>query len=298
MENQTTQQSRVVSVEIYQPRNRRRSEKSPEYYPVYDIEVEENHNFFAENVLVHNCGYIRRKKRDVLKQLPKLSKHVVPIPIERPEEYEEAERDFSSWLKKDHPQKAKRALKAEQLAKSGYLLRLTAKLKMAAVEEWIDCFLRDSDEKLCVFAIHKATIGRLREKYKERCVWVDGSVAPEKRKEKITEFQRRKQIRLFLGNVQAAGVGMDGLQLCCSTGLLIEYPWTPPEVEQVMGRLDRIGQKKPVAFHLLVGNGTIEERMCKLLQKRQDSIDDVLDGRRAKDLSIYDALLKTLKEKK
>ena len=248
---------------------------------------------------LRRLGYIRRRKRDVLKDLPKLSQGSVSVPLSDPAEYIEAELDFLKWLRKEHPQKAKRAARAMFLAKSGYLLRLAATLKMSAVEEWIDDFLRDSgDGKLAVFAIHKAIIGRLRERYGRACVWIDGSVAPEKRPDRVAEFQRRKSCRLFLGNVQAAGVGMDGLQRCCSTGLLIEFPWSPEEVKQVVGRLDRIGQKEPVQFTSLVGKGTIEESVLEVLRRKQKHIETALDGGRPGEGGFYEAMVQILKEKK
>ena len=43
---------------------------------VYDIEVAQNHNFFAEGALVHNC-MVRRLKKDVLPDLPRKLRRVV-----------------------------------------------------------------------------------------------------------------------------------------------------------------------------------------------------------------------------
>lgn len=55
--------SRVVSVEVYKPRDRREcGEGSTDYQFVYCLDVEDNHNFFADGVLVHNCHRLKSEK--------------------------------------------------------------------------------------------------------------------------------------------------------------------------------------------------------------------------------------------
>lgn len=244
-------------------------------------------------------GMIRRKAWQVLDQLPKKRELVLPIPIERPEEYAEAKKDFIKWIRKTNPQKAKRAEKAAVLSQIGYLKRLAADLKAKSVMEWIDNFLEADKDKLAVFAIHKAFISRLSERYGKGCVVIDGSVATAKRSALVHKFQTDKRVRIFIGNVQAAGIGMDGLQKVCSKGLMAELPWTPGEVSQVIGRLARIGQTDPVTFWFLVAKDTIEAKLCELLQKKQGVLSQVMDGdKKAKELDIYNELLKELSKEK
>ena len=65
---------RVASCEIYQRRNRSELEESGEKTYVYNIEVEDNHNYFVENTLVHNCHlFLSRTYSEPLKYFePKL----------------------------------------------------------------------------------------------------------------------------------------------------------------------------------------------------------------------------------
>lgn len=241
-------------------------------------------------------GMIRRKPWQVLEQLPKKREIVLPVDIERPEEYEQAKGDFVSWIRKESPQAAKRAAKAEELNRIGYLKRLVADLKMKEVLTWIDGFLEADEGKLAVFAIHRKVIGAIRERYGKSCVVIDGSVPPKKRKEAIAKFQGHSKTRIFVGNIQAAGAGTDGLQRACSTGLFAELPWTPGEVSQVIGRLARIGQLNPVTFYFLVGKGTIEEELCKMLTRKEKILGKTLDGEDGKvDLNIYKRLMESLK---
>jgi SWI/SNF-related matrix-associated actin-dependent regulator 1 of chromatin subfamily A len=58
---------------------------------------------------------IRRKKMDVLQDLPEKSRNVITIPISNRKEYDEAETDLIAWLSKFNIGKAKRAEAAERL---------------------------------------------------------------------------------------------------------------------------------------------------------------------------------------
>jgi len=113
------------------------------------------------DILTENC-MVRRRKVDVLKDLPAKSRHVVSVPLENRHEYDEAEEDLILWLSKYSKRKANNAARAERLVKMGYLKRLAATLKLKAVTDWIDRFLEETDEKLVVFAIHRDIIKSLR----------------------------------------------------------------------------------------------------------------------------------------
>lgn len=56
-ENRDTHLSRVVRVEVLESRNRPGVEPGSGEVPLYDLEVEGNHNYFANGVLVHNCRH-------------------------------------------------------------------------------------------------------------------------------------------------------------------------------------------------------------------------------------------------
>src|SRR5690606_35686176 len=52
--------------------------------------------------------------------------------------------------------------------------------------------------------------------------------------------------------------------------IMVNYdlPWNPMVVEQRIGRLDRIGQKKEVVIYNLACEGTVEDRVLEVLDKR------------------------------
>lgn len=234
---------------------------------------------------------IRLRKKDVLKELPDKRRIVVPIQIENPKEYTFAVKDFIQWLARRHGKgKARKAIKAEQMTKIGYLKRLAARLKLKAALEWVDCFLSGTtDQKIVLFAVHKPIITALHEKYKGKCVVVDGGVGPKDRQKAVDAFQHNKSIRVFIGNLQAAGVGIT--LTAASTVAFLEMGWTPGGHAQAEDRIHRISQKNVATIYYLVARGTIEEKLCEIIQKKQQVLEATLDGKgRGDTIDIYDQL--------
>ena len=73
---------------------------------------------------------IRRNKEDVIDQLPKKRRIVVPLELNDPKEYIFAQENFLDWLGQTNPSKTSSHTKAAALTKTGYLKRLAAQLKM------------------------------------------------------------------------------------------------------------------------------------------------------------------------
>lgn len=242
--------------------------------------LEELHERLSEICMV------RRRKKDVLKQLPDKIRTVVPIELKEKDrkEYLKAEREFITWLRKLSPAKARSAEKAEYLVKRGYLKRLAGSLKLEATMEWIENFLTESDEKLIFFGIHKAFLQPIYDKFKDRAVLVNGSVNSSDRQKAFDAFTTKKEKRLFIGNIQAAGVGWNG-QIATNVAFG-EMAWTPGEHTQAEDRAHRIGQTRGVMCHYLVSAGTIEESLCKLIQEKQQTLTSVLDGDDSVELDI------------
>lgn len=251
------------------------------------VRLKKLHRILSENLM------IRRKKEEVLTDLPSKQRIITTLPLSNPREYNHALNDFLGWLKKTRPEKVRKAEKAEQVVKLGYLKRLAGTLKLPAVIEWISNFLQESDSKLVVMAIHQEVIKRLQSKFSGICVVVDGKVKKEDRHLAVHKFQNDKRIRIFIGNLKAAGVGIN--LTAASTVALVELGWSPGEHLQGEDRAHRIGSKKDVKIFYLVAKDTIEVKLLKLLQEKQKILDSVLDNGKVKDdFDIFDKLSKEL----
>lgn len=241
---------------------------------------------------------IRRRKVDVLKDLPEKSRHVFNMRLSSAdqEQYDTAAEDIIRWLMQWKPTKVPAAERAKRLVRMGYLKRLAAELKLPMVIDWINEFLMESDGKLIVFGIHKNVMKPLWDQYKNQAVLITGSVTGRKRQQAVEIFQSQKKCRLLLGNIRAAGVGLN--LTAASTMATVELGWTPGEHIQAEGRCLRIGSRYPVSYYYLITQNTIETELCSLIQEKQSVLDQVLDGEMngRSSLDIFNQLHKRLLE--
>jgi len=254
--------------------------------------LDELHKILTENLMV------RRRKEDVLPDLPAKVRRVITLPLRDEEEYQQASTDFLRWLAEKKPTRVVKAIKAQALVKVGYLLQLAARLKIRYAVEWINQFLEDTDEKLVIYAIHKQAIKALARTCKAKSVIIDGSVTGRKRLELVERFRKDRSIRLMIGNIRAAGTGIDGLQVA-SNVVFFELPWQPGAVLQAEDRIYRIGTTKEAWIWFMVAKDTIEVKLCKLLQQKQEILSSVLDGgEMVGDFDVFNKLIRQLAREK
>lgn len=237
---------------------------------------------------------IRRLKKDVLDQLPVKQRNIVLFDIEKRKEYEQAKDDFLGWMSEHNPSRLSKAEKAQRLVQMGYLKRLVGQLKMKSVLSWIDAFLHGCDGKLVAFAIHKKAIAAILERYPKLSVVVDGSVTGRDRQIAVDRFQKDKRIRLFVGNIKAAGVGIS--LTAAKTSCFVEMDWVPGNHTQAEDRIHRIGQEKETTCHYLIAKDTIEAHLVEIIQKKQEVISKILNGKKDQDVDIFDELTKKMME--
>lgn len=248
------------------------------------------------NKTLKRCGMIRRRKEDVLKDLPPKTRYTVQVPLSDPAEYREAEEGFLKWLAKTHGRsKARRAAAVEKLVKVGYMLRLTGRLKRPAVQTWVENFRDRAAGKLITFGYHKHMVRGLYEKFPGSVI-IDGSVTGRARQRAVDRFTRVKSCRFLFGNMIAAGTGWNGT--AANDVAVTELYWKSGVLAQAEDRPHRVGQTGEVRVWYLIARGTVEEELADLIDKRQRVVEGVLDGAPRDDMSLVNEWLDTLLEKR
>lgn len=227
---------------------------------------------------------IRRLKKDVLKDLPNKIYSFVPIELDNVKEYNEAEKDFIKGL-----EVAPKVSNTHTLSSIEELILLAVKSKLSQSMEWIKNFLEVSS-KLVVFTTHKFVIEALIQTFPKISVKFDGSVTVVERQKAVDDFQNNPDIRLFVGDIQAAGVGIT-LNTASNIAFL-EIPLSPGALAQAEDCCQSTGQKVSVNIHYLFAAGTIEERIAKLFENRHKVLDAVLDGIGIETASLLSELIK------
>ena len=147
--------------------------------------------------------------------------------------------------------------------------------KLAAFDELLDVILAGG-ESMLVFTQYTQMATLLQQHLDARGIgslFLHGGVPVRRREELVDEFQAGRA-PVFLLSLKAGGTG---LTLTRATHVLHYDRWWNPAVEdQATDRAYRIGQDRPVQVHRLIAEGTLEDRIAALLEKKRELADAVV----------------------
>ncbi|KAI7256769.1 hypothetical protein KC345_g10927, partial [Hortaea werneckii] len=103
--------------------------------------------------------------------------------------------------------------------------------------------------------------------------YLDGQTPAAQRVELCSRFNEGER-ELFLISLKAGGTGLN--LTGADTVILYDLWWNPAVEQQAADRAHRIGQKKVVQVIRLVAQGTVEDKMYELQQKKKNLIDEVI----------------------
>ncbi len=122
---------------------------------------------------------------------------------------------------------------------------------------------KDKNRKVLIYTKHPATLEYIYTTLKKKNFSITefkGGLTPAEKTKRIQDFKDKTQIMI------STETGSEGLNLqFCSTIINYDLPWNPMSVEQRIGRLDRIGQKKDIYVYNLATKGTMEEHVVDLI---------------------------------
>uniref|UniRef100_A0A8C0YEX0 Transcription termination factor 2 n=1 Tax=Cyprinus carpio carpio TaxID=630221 RepID=A0A8C0YEX0_CYPCA len=106
---------------------------------------------------------------------------------------------------------------------------------------------------------------------------IDGTVNPKRRMDLVEEFNTNpKGPQVMLVSLCAGGVGINligGNHL-----FLIDMHWNPALEDQACDRIYRVGQSRDVTIHRFVCEGTVEDKISSLQEKKKELAQKVLSG--------------------
>ena len=210
---------------------------------------------------------IRHKKEDVLSQLPQKQK--IPIYL-----------DMDSKSRREYDKMEEELLaQSEGLHQFTYLAKMKEALmniKLNAAVQFIKDLL-EVEDKIVVFAYHKTMYELLMNSFAGMSVGINGDVPNFRRQEMVNQFQNDSNTRLFIGQIQAASVG---ITLTAShTVVFTEFGTTCAQHAQAEDRIHRIGQtaERCLIYYLIVKD-TIDEGPLESLTKHYEDIQKVMNG--------------------
>ena len=222
--------------------------------------------------------FLKRRKSDVLTQLPPLQFVEEPVEVDlkgAPQELTDLLNLGSAAMSAtDDEFIAALAGQATHLATARRLLGL-AKVEPAA--QWAEGLLASGVRKLVLFAHHKEVIDRLAERLVEWCpVTLTGATPHAERTKAVDRFQDPASgVRVFIGQLQAAGTAIT-LTSASDVGI-VEASWTPSDNYQAACRCHRIGQRDGVLARFLHVPGTLDARIARAYRRKAEEIAELFE---------------------
>jgi SWI/SNF-related matrix-associated actin-dependent regulator 1 of chromatin subfamily A len=152
----------------------------------------------------------------------------------------------------------------------------TALVKAPAVAAHVSDLLNQGTAKVIVWAHHRDVIDILSEALDGYgAVVVTGSTPQAQRQEAVDAFQGEGGPRVFIGNIEAAGVGIT--LTAASTAVFAELAWKPSDISQCEDRCHRIGQQDAVLVQHVLLDGSFDAKVAKTVLAKQVVADKALD---------------------
>ena len=137
-------------------------------------------------------------------------------------------------------------------------------------------------DKIIIFCEYMATVEAMKVAFAAsgiRCVTLVGADSGAKRQKAIDAFQSDPAVTVFIGTTSAAGVGIT--LTAANYVAFASLPWTPALMRQAEDRAYRLGQLRDVLVLIPLIPGTIDEGICRLLESKQETEQDVVEAVRA-----------------
>ncbi|MCP3774097.1 DEAD/DEAH box helicase [Paenibacillus sp. MZ04-78.2] len=135
---------------------------------------------------------------------------------------------------------------------------------------------RSAGRRMLVFSQFTEMLGLIGRELGYRGVpyfYLDGKTPSAERFERCRRFNEGER-DLFLISLKAGGTGLN--LTGADTVILYDLWWNPAVEQQAMDRAHRIGQKKVVQVIRLVTQGSVEDKMYEIQQRKKHLIDEVI----------------------
>jgi superfamily II DNA or RNA helicase len=233
---------------------------------------------------------LRRRKRDVAKDLPEKIEQVVlsSLTSHQRAAYDALLREIQQGLGGSGKNVNAGAQRMKMLTGLLRLRQVCCDLRLVGIDkeetsaklDLLDELLEeaiDGEHRVLVFSQFVSMLHLIRERLEKLEIpfcYLDGST--KQRQEVVDRFQSDSAIPVFLISLKAGGVG---LNLSAADTVIHFDPWWNPAVEaQATDRAHRIGQTRVVTAYKLITRDTVEEKILRLQEKKRAAIDAAIDS--------------------
>lgn len=282
--------TRVLSVEILGVGDRGDSpgRSQPDYF-VYDIEVERNHNYFANGILVHNC-MVRRLRSEVRAELPPKQRQI----IELPQEFDGDGLTLFPQVQTLVDDYYARLAAAKTVDSTTAYAELVAELsepEKVAFEDTADARHKSAiaklplafkhiedllleEPKVIVFAFHVDVIQMTAAYFNTAAVANYGEMDIFEQQAARDRFNTDPECKVIVCQIE----GAEGYDLSvANVEVFLEEVWAPYKASQAEDRAVSMDKLDCILVQHLVQEGSIDCTMARITVEKQDRADQALD---------------------
>jgi SWI/SNF-related matrix-associated actin-dependent regulator 1 of chromatin subfamily A len=211
---------------------------------------------------------LRRLKEEVL-DLP--DKIITPVYLRlQSKEYENLMGEYYDWYDKNPDQSSSLTVQFSKLMK---VRKVIANEKTRQTIEFVENIL-EQGKKVIIFTNFTDSLQTIYQHFGKQAVYLDGSCSNSVRQQAVDQFQNEEKIKVFVGNLKAAGVGLT--LTSAEVVIMNDLSFVPAEHAQAEDRAYRYGQKSNVLVYYPLYENTIEGAIYDILNKKKEIIRTVM----------------------
>jgi SWI/SNF-related matrix-associated actin-dependent regulator 1 of chromatin subfamily A len=129
-------------------------------------------------------------------------------------------------------------------------------------------------KKVIIFTSFSDELEEIYNHFGKIAVKHNGPMSTTRKQSSVDEFQNNPKIKVFVGNIKSAGVG-----ITLTEGTVVvfnSFDWVPGNNEQAEDRAYRIGQDNNVNVYYQLFENTISTRMWEMLRNKKDIISTIM----------------------
>ena len=211
---------------------------------------------------------LRRLKTDVL-DLP--DKIITPVYLKlKSKEYDAMMGEYYNWYENKKEESSSLTIQFSKLMK---VRQIIAEEKINTTIELAQNII-DQDKKVIIFTNFTDTLQKIYQHFGKDAVYLDGSCSKPHRQHAVDQFQENDKIKVFVGNLKAAGVGitLTSGEAC----IMNDLSFVPSDHQQAEDRAYRFGQKNSVSIYYPIFENSIEGAIYDILSNKKNIIDTVM----------------------
>ncbi|KAA3607893.1 MAG: ATP-dependent helicase [Planctomycetota bacterium] len=165
------------------------------------------------------------------------------------------------------------------------MLRSLNSPKLLQLREMIEQLVLGQNRKVVVFSSWRRMLilaeWAVRSRLAEsgfHALFFTGRESPSRRAQNLEAFHRDPNAKLLFAT-DSGGVGLN-LQKASQCCIHLDLPWNPAVLEQRVARLHRLGQKQPIEVYQFISQDSIESRIAELVARKKALFQALFDGDR------------------